>query len=331
MRLSSLLHATAVVRARGGAQSAASRVTFLKTMTNTIKRTATAQVFDVAKAQADLAALPPPPMEEGDKLIDLALDQYEKAILPLLEAGETVLARFDGKIYEDMCEPCCVNERTWYPGCMLIALCGVTPKFSKTAVVVTDKTVYCLQDNSNEPHGMCCEEGGFCFNIFKQRNYAIFWAPLSALTGAEIETVLVGTETFCTRCCYKTFIGDNCCPMLQSTATAKVLLESFIDCVTVTAQNKDFHRPLRDEPNLARFRQSVSVLQHEMTKDHTGARKSSVGAAASGFFSSFASPPSANTAGETKEGAPADVQVAVAMGPSGYLCGPEGEAMKRGD
>ena len=110
---------------RGGAQSAASRVTFLKTMTNTIKRTATAQVFDVAKAQADLAALPPPPMEEGDKLIELALDQYEKAILPLLEAGETVLARFDGKIYEDMCEPCCVNERTWYPGCLLIALCGV--------------------------------------------------------------------------------------------------------------------------------------------------------------------------------------------------------------
>ena len=57
----------------------------------------------------------------------------------------------------------------------------------------------------------------------------VFWAPLSALTGAEIETVLVGNETFCTRCCYKTYLGDNCCPMLQSTATAKVLLESFMD------------------------------------------------------------------------------------------------------
>ncbi len=283
---------------RGGAQSAASRVTFLKTMTNTIKRTATAQVFDVAKAQADLAALPPPPMEEGDKLVELALDQYEKAILPLLEEGETILARFDGKIYEDSCEPCCVNARTWYPGAMLICLCGVSPKFSKTAIVVTDKTVYCLQDNSNEPHGVCCVEGGFCFNIFKQRNYAIFWAPLSALTGAEIETVLVGNETFCTRCCYKTYLGDNCCPMLQSTATAKVLLESFIDCVTVAAAQKDFHRPLRNEPNLTRFRQSVSVLQHEMTKDPPPLRAAKT---ASSFVPS---------AGETKEG-------------------PVGEAMKR--
>ena len=157
LRLSSLLHATAVVHARGGAQSAASRVTFLKTMTNTIKRTATAQVFDVAKAQADLAALPPPPMEEGDKLVELALDQYEKAILPLLEEGETILARFDGKIYEDSCEPCCVNARTWYPGAMLICLCGVTPKFSKTAVVVTDKTCT-ARGQFERAYGMCCEE-----------------------------------------------------------------------------------------------------------------------------------------------------------------------------
>merc|ERR1712196_402903 len=108
--------------------------------------------------------------------------------------------------------------------------------------------------------------------------------------------------------------------MLQSTATARGLLESFIDCVTVTAQNKDFHRPLRDEPNLVRFRQSVSVLQHEMTKDPP---KSAVGAAASSFFSSFASAPSTTVADEKKDAGLADVQVAVA--PSA----PDSEAMKR--
>ena len=76
----------------------------------------------------------------------------------------------------------------------------------------TLKGLWCAldNDNSNEPHGVCCVEGGFCFNIFKQRNYAIFWAPLSALTGAEIETVLVGNETFCTRCCYKTSSSRWC-------------------------------------------------------------------------------------------------------------------------
>ena len=107
--------------------------------------------------------------------------------------------------------------------------------------------------------------------------------------------------------------------MLQSTATAKVLLESFIDCVTVTAQNKDFHRPLRDEPNLARFRQSVSVLQHEMTKDHTGARKSSVGAAASGFFSSVAPPPSKPAAAKAIDSS------------AGAPSSPDGESMERMD
>ena len=235
--------------------TAAMRMAFLKCLTHTAKRTAGA-ALDLEDLLIKIKEMPNPPMEEDDKMQELALDEYENAVLPMLEGGEHVLARFNGKIYEDMCDPCCNNECTWYPGCMIACCCGWRPLFQKSAVIITDKTIYCIHDNSNDPK--CCEKR------LKIHNYAVFWAPLAALAGTELETVLVGTETCTTRCCYKKWCGDNCCPMFNSTASVKILLESFIDCVTVSARHWDVRRPLRNEPNIVRFRGAVGLIQRAL-------------------------------------------------------------------
>jgi hypothetical protein len=252
---------------------AVKRMTFFKTLANTVSRAASV-VSNGDGLLATLKEMPLPDMGEGDGseaglLHDWALDASEQAVMPLLEKTETVLARFNGKIYEDLCDPLCMNERTWYPGAALICMCGIKPEFSKSSIIVTNQTVYCVLDNSNDPNCPCmkcgaCEEGGFCFSNFKTRNCSVFWTPLSAMCGSEIDTILVGNETFSTRCCYKTFIGDNCCPMVQSQATVKVLLNSIINCVTVAAGHKEFRRPLRDDPNVARFQQAISLVQDQM-------------------------------------------------------------------
>ena len=52
--------------------------------------------------------------------------------------------------------------------------------------------------------------------------------------------------------------------MFNSTASVKILLESFIDCVTVSARHWDVRRPLRNEPNIVRFRGAVGLIQRAL-------------------------------------------------------------------
>lgn len=259
------------------------RLNFLKRMTCTTQRAASQ--INAEEMQHVLQEMALPDAKEGETLDEVALEPFEKQIMPLLETGETVLARFNGKIYEDgvsqcfmascfCCIPCCTNANAWYPACPLLFTCGIAPKFAKEAIIVTNKTVYCVQDNSNEPSNfLCCRppdsvESGtsVCYNYWKVKNYAVFWAPLMALNGTELDTALFGKENCQTRFFYKTWIGDQCCPMLKSRATVRILLESIQNCITLSATHIDMTRPIREDLNIVRFRKSVSIVQNALIK-----------------------------------------------------------------
>ena len=75
-----------------------------------------------------------------------------------------------------------------------------------------------------------------------------------------------GYEAFCESCCYKTFCGNNCCPMLKSEARA-ALVQDMASPVTVTVQAKGLHMfdTVWDKKPLVYFRQGIAKVQGLMT------------------------------------------------------------------
>jgi hypothetical protein len=70
----------------------------------------------------------------------LALTHQEKVLFPLA-AGEVPLARYEGKVADDL-GPCCAKKHTWHPGCCLACSCGVKPMFSNGAMTLTTQTLF---------------------------------------------------------------------------------------------------------------------------------------------------------------------------------------------
>ena len=163
-------------------------------------------------------------------------DCLETNVLPQIEDTETLVARYSGQIYNDNCEATlpglCNKSRSWHPGCCLALTCGMRALFNLTSVLVTDATVYAVKAQENEPFGPCCGPAGMCHKAVKKKDLqdcAIFWTPLSGLPGSEVNSVLVGNETFMTRCCHGKKLGRNCCPKLQSEVAAKLVLPDEAD------------------------------------------------------------------------------------------------------
>ena len=206
----------------------------------------------------------------------------ETKALPLI-SDEKILMKYVGKIYSDSCEKtcspegppccrqlegCCTIRRSYHPGCCLFWTCGIKPMYSKTAILVSDASVYAYKADENEPKcGPCCTEGGFCYNMNKVTNWSVYWTPLSAIAGSEVWSVLHGREAFCTRCWYGTFCGNNCCPMLKSEARASLVLQDMASPATVTVQAKelDMFDANRDKKPLVDFRQGIAKVQGLMT------------------------------------------------------------------
>ena len=99
--------------------------------------------------------------------------------------------------------------------------------------------------------------------MVKQNEWAIFWTPLSGLAGSEVNSVLVGNETFTTRCCHGKWLGKNFCPMLQSQVAAKLVLRDEASAATVTVMAHDISQfeSLRNKPEVIAFRQGVAQVQ----------------------------------------------------------------------
>jgi hypothetical protein len=134
---------------------------------------------------------------------------------------------------------------------------------------VTDATVYAVKVQENDPFGPGCTDGGMCHLAVKQNEWAIFWTPLSSLAGSEVNSVLVGNETFWTRCCHGKWLGKNFCPMLQSVVAAKLVLrdEASPAMVTVMAHDISQFESLRNKPEVIAFRQGVAQVQGLMTPE----------------------------------------------------------------
>jgi hypothetical protein len=192
-------------------------------------------------------------------------DEFEKRVLPQLD-GERLITRYTGKIHADSCNKtcmrgCCTTRRTWHPACCLFWTCGINPFVAKTSVLVSDATVYALKADENEP---CCSPGGFCHTLVKRSDWSIYWTPLTDLTGVEVSSVLTGTETFWSRCCYGKWCGNNCCPMLRS----EVMLSLLCNGVTVQAKDISQFEAIRDKHEIVVFRQRMSQVQALMTEQN---------------------------------------------------------------
>jgi len=228
------------------------RLAFLKAIANVASR---ARVLNASDIKVD------------SKCVWNTEDRLEAKVLPLIEGNETLVARYTGQIYSDSCEATlpgvCTNSKTWHPGCCLALTCGIKPVFSKTSVLVTDATVYAVKVQENEPFGPGCGPGGLCHLLVKQNEWAIFWTPLSGLAGSEVNSVLVGNETFTTRCCHGKWLGKNFCPMLQSQVAAKLVLRDEASPATVTVMAHDISQfeSLRNKPEMIAFRQGVAQVQ----------------------------------------------------------------------
>ena len=196
------------------------RLAFLRAMCSVVTRTKVIDATTVGDA----------PQESQDGL--------EQKVLPKVD-GEKILARYAGKIYEDSCTEtcpnCCTTRNTWHPACCLKATCVVKPTFSKTAIIVSNTSVYALKADENDP---CCKTG-FCHAMMKNNDWAIYWTHLSGLAGAEVASVLQGTETFWTRCCYGKWCGNNCCPMLKSRVQASLVIQTLSSPGAVTVQARE--------------------------------------------------------------------------------------------
>jgi hypothetical protein len=130
----------------------------------------------------------------------------ELAALPVVP-DERLLARYSGKSSEDSCaQTCpdmCTNRNTWHPIVCQTMSCGISPYFGETAVLVSDSTVYAVKSNQNEPK--CCAL------YLQKKSWSVFFTPLSGLAGSEVLSMLTGTETFWSRCCYGKWIGMYVC------------------------------------------------------------------------------------------------------------------------
>jgi hypothetical protein len=198
-------------------------------------------------------------------------DEFEKRVLPQLD-GERLITRYTGKIHADSCNKtcmrgCCTTRRTWHPACCLFWTCGINPFVAKTSVLVSDATVYALKSDENEPY---CSPGGFCHTWVKRSDWSIYWTPLTDLTGVEVSSMLTGTETFWSRCCYGKWCGNNCCPMLRSEVTLSLL------CNGVTMQAKDISQfaSIRDKSEIVAFRKRMSQVQALMMEQNINSMSS---------------------------------------------------------
>jgi hypothetical protein len=198
-----------------------------------------------------------------------AFDNFEKIVLPQVE-GEKLIARYDGRIYEDSCtktckgtpmEGCCTTRRTYHPACCLAATCGIKPSFAKTSVLVSDATVYAVKNDSNSPYS-CFPD--CCLTFIRKDDWAIYWTPVTGLAGAEVGSMLLGTESFWSRCCYQTWCGNNCCPLLRGSVQISLIVQDGgrgDQCVKVCAQEISQFQALRDKPEVVAFRQGVASVQ----------------------------------------------------------------------
>ena len=241
------------------------RLAFLRAMCSVVSRTKvldTSPVVDVPESQ----------------------DSLEQKVLPKVD-GEKILARYAGKIYEDSCTDTCPNlcttRSTWHPACCLKATCGVKPSFAKTAVIVSNMSVYALKADENDP---CCK-AGMCHALFKNNNWAIYWTHLSGLAGAEVASVLQGTETFWTRCCLGNWCGNNCCPMLKSRVQASLVIQNQTNPGAVTVQARDLNnfKSMRDTPEIVAFRQNLAQVRREGGREEGDGREGR-GGKGGGFF-----------------------------------------------
>ena len=76
--------------------------------------------------------------------------------------------------------------------------------------------------------------------------------------------MLLGTESFWSRCCYQTWCGNNCCPLLRGSVQISLIVQdggSGAQCVQVSAQEISQFQALRDKPEVVAFRQGVALVQ----------------------------------------------------------------------
>jgi len=102
-----------------------------------------------------------------------------------------------------------------------------------------------------------------CSTYLLNNDWTIYWTHLSGLAGAEVASVLQGSETFWTRCCYQKWLGNNCCPMLRSRVQASLMIQtsSLPGGVTVRANDLSNFESMRDKPELIAFRQNMAQVQ----------------------------------------------------------------------
>lgn len=190
------------------------------------------------------------------------LTGVEAKALPLLD-GETVLARYQGKIHLDLgCLPgCCTNECVCYPGVALACCCGVQPLFASTEIIVTDRSVYGVNEVGNAP--WCCLKA-----CFKDERYQVFWAPLSDLASSRVRTVTVGNDNFCSRVCFGTAVGDCCCPRVKSVLDLSVGVNSIQDCLPIRCGDQNLVKAINRDANLAAYRAAAASVLSQLDRDH---------------------------------------------------------------
>jgi hypothetical protein len=102
-------------------------------------------------------------------------------------------------------------------------------------------------------HPWCFPMSIFC----RKKEVALFWSPVSGLSGHDVFTTQFGHENCCTRCWYGTFCGNNCCPKTKST----LLMGIKIGSVTLNAGEVSAFEPLRTKQNVRDFRRGLSQVE----------------------------------------------------------------------
>ena len=69
-------------------------------------------------------------------------------------------------------------------------------------------------------------------------------------------------ENFCTRFCFGTFCGNNCCPKIKSVASVGIKVGE----VTLNASTISPYEPLRAKPEVPAFRKDLSKIESCLSK-----------------------------------------------------------------
>lgn len=188
----------------------------------------------------------------------------ELNIFPFGE-GEEPLARYNGSVPDDMCDPLCTKKQTWHPGCCLVCTCGVKPMFSEGVVTITNTSVYSFKQRANKPWGCWC-----CLtSLVKKYDWQLLWTPLSHLISSNVETLVVGDDSCKTRCCKSNFIGQNCCPVTKSAMTISIKTKNNPmgdGTLMGIVGNLSLFKTLREEPALKAFREALARVQGNLRR-----------------------------------------------------------------